>query len=175
MKRFLLFAALSIFMMTSAMGQNVPQKIGYVNTETILAAIPEYKVASEKLETLSNQYQEKIKQEYSKIETLYNNYQKQKATLSAATRQAKENEIITKEREVKKLQQSYFGQEGQIQKKSEELIGPIKEKVQKAIDMVAEKGGYMLIIDIATSGGVVYAASDADLSQQVIKIYPTLK
>ena len=76
MKRFLLFTALSIFMMTSAMGQNVPQKIGYVNTETILAAIPEYKVASEKLETLSNQYQEKIKQEYSKIETLYNTYQK---------------------------------------------------------------------------------------------------
>ena len=41
--------------------------------------------------------------------------------------------------------------------------------------MVAEKGGYLMIIDIATSGGVVYAASDADLSQQVINIYPTLK
>ena len=175
MKGFLLFVTASLFMVTTAMGQNVPQKIGYVNTETILAAIPEYKVASEKLETLSNQYQEKIKQEYSKIETLYNTYQQQKATLSATTRQAKENEIITKEREVKKLQQSYFGQDGQIQKKSEELVGPIKERVQKAIDMVAERGGYMLIIDIATSSGVVYAASDADLSQQVINIYPTLK
>ncbi len=175
MKRFLLFVTASLFMVTTAMGQNVPQKIGYVNTETILAAIPEYKVASEKLETLSNQYQEKIKQEYSKIETLYNTYQQQKATLSAATRQAKENEIITKEREVKKLQQSYFGQDGQIQKKSEELVGPIKERVQKAIDMVAEKGGYMLIVDIASGAGVVYAASDADLSQQVINIYPTIK
>ena len=54
-------------------------------------------------------------------------------------------------------------------------MDPIKERVQKAIDIVAEKGGYLLIIDIATTQGVVYADSSADLSDQVIRLYPTIK
>ena len=149
-------------------------QIGYVNTETILAAIPEYKVASEKLEALGKQYQEAVKKDFSEIETLYNNYQKQKASLSAARRQAKEEQIISKEKAAKQKQQQYFGQDGLMQKKSQELLDPIKEKVQKAIDKVAEDGGYMLIIDIATTEGVVYAASDADLSSKVISLYPTI-
>ena len=95
--------------------------------------------------------------------------------MSASQRQAKEEEIINKEKAAKQKQQSYFGQDGAMQKKSQELVDPIKERVQKAIDIVAEKGGYMLIIDIATTEGVVYAASAADLSSQVISVYPTVK
>ena len=158
-----------------AAAQDIPTKCGYVNTETILAAIPEYKVATQKLEALGNQYQDEIKKDFAQIETLYNNYQKQKASLSAHQRQAKEEEIIAKEKAAKQKQQSYFGQDGALQKKSQELVDPIKERVQKAIDYVAEKGGYMLIIDIATGQGVVYAASAADLSSQVISVYPQIR
>ena len=167
MKKLFVLAVASLIVCLQASAQNVPQKCGYVNTETILNAIPEYKVAADKLQALGDQYQEAVKKDYAEIEKLYNTYQKQKASLSASQRQAKEEEIISKEQ--------YFGQDGLMQKKSQELVDPIKEKVQKAIDIVAEKGGYMLIIDIATSGGVVYAASAADLSSQVISVYPTVK
>ena len=175
MKKLLVLAVASMLVCLQASAQNVPQKCGYVNTETILSAIPEYKVATDKLQALGNQYQEAVKKDFAEIEKLYNTYQKQKASLSAAQRQAKEEEIINKEKAAKQKQQSYFGQDGAMQKKSQELIDPIKERVQKAIDIVAEKGGYMLIIDIATTEGVVYAASAADLSSQVISIYPTVK
>jgi len=175
MKKLLVLAVASLLVCLQASAQNVPQKCGYVNTETILSAIPEYTVAKEKLETLGNQYQEAVKKDIAEVEKLYNAYQKQKASMSAAQRQAKEEEIISKEKAAKQKQQSYFGQEGVMQQKTQELVGPIKEKVQKAIDTVAEKGGYMLIIDIATNEGVVYAASAADLSDQVIKVYPTIK
>ena len=173
MKKLLVLAVASMLVCLQASAQNVPQKCGYVNTETILSAIPEYKVATDKLQALGNQYQEAVKKDFAEIEKLYNTYQKQKASLSAAQRQ--EEEIINKEKAAKQKQQSYFGQDGAMQKKSQELIDPIKERVQKAIDIVAEKGGYMLIIDIATTEGVVYAASAADLSSQVISIYPTVK
>ena len=175
MKKFFVIAIASMFVCLGAKAQNVPSKCGYVNTETILEAIPEYKVATQKLEAMGNQYQEEIKKDYAQIETLFNNYQKQKASLNAQQRQAREEEIINKEKAAKQKQQSYFGQDGVLQKKSQELVDPIKEKVQKAIDIVAEKGGYMLIIDIATGQGVVYAASAADLSSQVISLYPTIK
>ena len=81
------------------------QKIGYMDSEKVLSAIPAYKSAQQQLETYSEQYQNVIDAEYAKIETLYNKYQQQKANLSAQARQTKENEIIRKEQEVKKLQQ----------------------------------------------------------------------
>ncbi len=175
MKKLLLLALASMLFCFKASAQNAPQKCGYVNTETILSAIPEYKVASDKIEALGKQYQELIKKDFDVVEQLYNTYQKQKAQLSASARQTKEEEIINKEKAAKQKQQQYFGPDGVMQKKTQELMDPIKEKVQKAIDMVAEQGGYLLIIDIATTEGVVYAASSADLSDLVIKLYPTIK
>ena len=97
MKKLLVLALASLICL-QASAQTVPQKCGYVNTETILSAIPEYKVATDKLEALGKQYQEAVKKDFSEIETLYNNYQKQKASLSAAQRQAKEEQIISKEK-----------------------------------------------------------------------------
>lgn len=147
----------------------IRSKTGYVNTETILASVPEYKVATEKLEALSKKYNDEISSELKKVETLYNNYQKQKTSLSAQQRQARENEIIAKEQAVKKLRQNYFGEEGVMEKKSDELLGPLRDRVQKAIDKVAADGNYMIIFDISALQGVVYADSSSDLSSLVIK------
>ena len=55
MKKLLVLAVASMFVCLQASAQNVPQKCGYVNTETILSAIPEYKVATDKLQALGNQ------------------------------------------------------------------------------------------------------------------------
>lgn len=146
------------------------QKIGYINTEKILSVIPEYKTAQEQLEGLSRQYQNKIESEYGKIETLYQSYQAQKGNLSAQVRQQRENEIIEREKTVKELQKSYFGQDGLMQKRSEELLGPIREKVDAAINKIAKSGNFMIIFDLSALQGVAYANESDDLSGEVIKL-----
>lgn len=145
------------------------QKVGYIDTEKILKVIPAYKSAQTQLETLSEQYQSKIESEYSKIEVMYNNYQRQKASMSAQARAQKENEIIEREKTVKQLQMSYFGQDGLMQKKSAELLDPIKNKVNAAIEKVASSGGYMILFDVAAMQGVAYKNENDDLSPFVIK------
>ena len=145
------------------------QKIGYMDSEKVLSAIPAYKSAQQQLETYSEQYQNVIDAEYAKIETLYNKYQQQKANLSAQARQTKENEIIRKEQEVKKLQQEYFGQDGKMQEHSENLLGPIMEKVDAAVAKVAKNGNYAVILDVASMQGVAYKNVQYDLSDAVIK------
>ena len=145
-------------------------RVGYINTEEILNSIPEYKVAQDKLETLSNEYQSRIESEYKKIESLYKQYQSMKASLSEAVKSQKENDIITKERAVKELQNSYFGEDGTMKEKSDEYLTPIKNRVQKAIDIVAEKGNYMLLIDIASMQGVVYAKESDNLNKLILNI-----
>lgn len=160
--------AMAFAMLFAAVQMNA-QKVGYIDTEKILSAIPAYKSAQSQLENLSRQYQGEIEREYAKIETLFNNYQAQKASLSAQARQARENDIIQKEQAVKELQQKYFGQNGQMQAKSEQLLNPIKEKVEAAVKALAQGGGYMIVFDVASMQGVAYKDEAYDLSGMVIK------
>lgn len=166
MKKGLIFAVAMLF----AAFQLNAQKVGYIDTEKILKVIPAYNAAQKELDALGRQYQEKIEGEYAKIETMYVNYQSQKAGLSAQARQQRENEIISREQTVKELQQTYFGQDGLMQKRTEELLNPVREKVDAAVAEVAGKGGYILILDIASMSGVAYRNASADLSGEVIRI-----
>ena len=145
------------------------QKVGYIDTEKILSSIPAYRSAQQQLESLSEQYQSVIEAEYAKVEALYNKYQQQKSNLTVQARQSRENEIIQKEQAVKELQKEYFGAEGAMQQYSARLLDPIKEKVDAAIAKVAQQGGYMVILDLASMQGVAYSNPAYDLSGEVIK------
>ena len=165
MKRFLFIAAAFLFAV-----QLNAQRVGFLDTEKILASIPEYNSAKSQLESLEKGYRTKVENEFAAIEKLYNAYQANKGTMSQVVRAQKENEIISKEEAAKKLQESYFGENGIMQKKSQELLSPIKERVQAAIEKVAKSGGYMMIVEIASQSGVIYTNSQYDLSQEVIKV-----
>lgn len=165
MKRFLFIAAAFLFAV-----QLNAQRVGFLDTEKILASIPEYNSAKSQLESLEKGYRTKVENEFAAIEKLYNAYQANKGTMSQVVRAQKENEIISKEEAANKLQESYFGENGIMQKKSQELLSPIKERVQAAIERVAKSGGYMMIVDIASQSGVIYTNSQYDLSQEVIKV-----
>ena len=147
------------------------QKIGYINTETILSEIPAYVAAQNQLDALSDKYKAAIETEMGKIETLYQNYQATRNNMTSAQRQNAENEIISKERVVQEKQKIYFGEEGIMAKKAEELLSPIQKEVNKAIEDVAKLGGYDLIIDLAAVQGVVYKNEKLDLTQFVLVRY----
>lgn len=146
------------------------QSFGYINTETILKAVPEYATAQQQIQRVKAQYDAEIEGELKKVEQLYNTYQSQKANLSQNERSLRENEIITKERAVKELQKKYFGQEGVMAAKSKEIMEPIMTKLKGAIEKVAQSEGFIIIFDIATAQGVVYNNPENDMSQKVIKL-----
>ena len=147
------------------------QKIGYINTETLLNEIPAYVAAQAQLDALSDKYKAAIETELGKVETLYQNYQSTRNSMTAAQRQSAENEIISKERVVQEKQKIYFGEDGIMAKKAEELLAPIRQEVDKAIEDVAKLGGYDMIIDLAALQGVVYKNEKLDLTQFVLVRY----
>jgi outer membrane protein len=165
-KSFLVIVALLLFIGTAG-----AQKIGYINTESILSEIPAYTAAQSQLEALSDKYKAQIETELGKIETLYQNYQASRNSMSASQRQNAENEIISKERVVQEKQRIYFGEDGIMAKKAEELLAPIRARVDKAIADVARMGGYDLVIDLAAVQGVVYKNEALDLTQFVLVKY----
>jgi Outer membrane protein len=146
------------------------QKLGYINTETILSQIPAYAAAQQQISELSAKYKATVETDLKEIEKLYQSYQKVKNTLSASERAAKEDEIISREKLLKEKEKIYFGEEGILAKASEQLLNPIQTMVNEAIVKYAETGGFAMIIDLAATPGVVYRNDAFDLSQQIINI-----
>ena len=141
-----------------------------VNSEKIFKSLDNYNQAITSLDELAKQYQSQVDAKYEEIEKLYNTYQSQKQSLSAATRQARENEIITKEQEAQEYQESLFGQEGTLMKKRLELIQPIQKKVFDAIEAYAKQVGAAAVIDSSNNPTLLYASPSAEHTQQVIEL-----
>jgi Skp family chaperone for outer membrane proteins len=123
------------------------------------------------LNALSDKYKAAVETELGKVENLYQNYQANRHSMSASQRQNAENEIISKERVAQEKQKIYFGEDGIMAKKAEELLDPIRKDVEKAIAAVASSEGYDLVIDVAALQGVVYKNEMLDLSSKVIDRY----
>ena len=165
-KIFLLFVALTL-----GIGPLCAQKIGYINTDQILNEIPAYLAAQDQLNALTEKYKGTIDAEMAKVEKMYQDYQASRSSMSAVQRQNAENEIISRERAVQEKQRIYFGEDGIMAKKAEELLTPIRNDLDKAIEDVAEMGGFDMIIDLAAVQGVVYKKASLDLSKFVLVRY----
>jgi outer membrane protein len=89
--------------------------------------------------------------------------------MSAASQAAAENQILAKEQEATKFQESIFGTDGTLMKKRIELIQPIQQRVFKAIEEYAKEKGYELVLDIAQNAEVLYYSPKADHTQAIIE------
>ena len=144
------------------------QAVGYVDTEKILSCIQEYVNAQDELDTLAEKYKADIQKDADAIDELYRDYMNRKSSMSTSQQQAKENEIIAKEKAMKEKENKYFGEDGVLTKRSEKLISPIQEIVEAAIAKVAESRGCSLVLDLTVTTGIVYKNSKYDLTDAVI-------
>ncbi len=144
------------------------QKIVYVDSEYIMENIPEYGDAQEELNSLSTKWQNEVKAVYDKVSEMYNKYQTEMLLLSEDQKRAREQAIIDKEQEAKNLQMQYFGAEGQLYQKRNELVQPIQEKVYTAMKEVAQSKNYAFIFDLASGTSVLYANEKNDVSDEVL-------
>src|SRR2546425_4007496 len=106
----LLIIALMLIVASSAYAQ----KYAYVNTEYILSNIPSYKAAQEQLDNLSLTWQKEIEDKYAIIDKLYKAYQAEQVLLTEEMKKRRQDEINTKEKDVKEMQKQRFGYEGDL-------------------------------------------------------------
>lgn len=145
------------------------QKYAYVDTEYILNNIPLYESAQEQLDELAEQWKQEVDEDKSIVDKMYKDYQAEKVLLTEDLRVKREDEIINKENEMRKLQQKYFGREGMLFKKRQELIKPIQDDIYNAIKEIAQEGSYAVIFDTANSMNMLYTDPKYDKSDEVLK------
>ncbi len=144
------------------------QKFGYVDTKYILENIPDYDQAQNQLNQLSTKWQKEIEEKYTEIDRLYEAYKMEKILLTDQMREAREQEILRKEKEAKELQQKYFGPQGDLFNKRLELIKPIQDQIYNAIQALADRGNYAVIFDRNSEMRMIYADPKHDLSDRIL-------
>ncbi len=140
-------------------------QFGYTNSQAILLEMPKVKSADAKLEALQKQLQKKGQQ-------MLESYQSKGAALQARYDKGElsqvqaDEEMRTLEAEKQKIMKYEVDMGNQLASKREELIKPILEEVQAAIDKVAEEKGYQYIFDTG-SGVLLYAKPEDDITPAV--------
>jgi len=145
------------------------QKYAFVDTEYIRKNIPAFTTAQEQLDKLSKQWEKEVADGYAVVEQMYKSYQNESVLLSQDMKTKREEAIIAKEKEMKDLQNKYFGMQGELFKKREELVKPIQDEILKAIKEIAVEGSYAVIFDSAAGGNILFANPKYDISDQILE------
>jgi outer membrane protein len=145
------------------------QKFAYIDTDYILNNIPSYKVAQDQIDKFSENWQKEVEALYADIDKMYKTYQSEKVLLTEEMKKKREEEILTKEKEAKELQKKYFGQDGSLFKKREELVKPIQDEIYKAVKEMAIEGGYSIIFDSSSGATMLYTDPKFDKSDAILQ------
>ncbi len=166
MKRTLL-CIVGIVLATFAWSQ---QRYVFVDTEYILGNTPEYQLAQDELNNLAKDYQEEIDLKYAEVKELKAKIGSEEVFLSPEMREKRLREIKEKEYKVQKLQQLYFGANGELYKKRQSLIQPIQEKIYQAVEELARKGNYGMVIDQAAAPVILWSQPKYDKSDKILEM-----
>ncbi len=171
MKRLILTLALALGVAGFAAAQNYI----VVNSEKVFKSIDKYNAAIAELDRMANQYQQDVDAKFEAVESLYNAYMQRKASLTQASQQANEDNILKREKEAAEFQESIFGTDGTLMQKRIELIQPIQKSVFDAIKEYAEANGYDRVIDVAQNATMLYYSPKADHTQAIVDLLKTRK
>ncbi|MBQ0075838.1 MAG: OmpH family outer membrane protein [Bacteroidales bacterium] len=149
MKKLFIILAMAMPMLASA------QKVGHINTAELFQQMPEVNHVRQQIDSLSAQYETMLSSMQDEYKKKLEDYQKNQSTMTDAMRQIQEEDLYTMQQ---RIQTAYQTAEQDIQKKQQELLAPIHEKLTKAIQTVGEKEGYTYIYD---AQALLYIAKDA--------------
>ena len=136
--------------------------------EYILKNIPAYEMANEQLNQVSLRWQKEVDDLAKEAETMYKNYQSEMVFLTDDQKKKREEEILSKEKEVTELRYKYFGPQGELFVKRQSLIKPIQDDIYAAVKKVSEEKGYQVIFDRASSQSIIFASPKIDISNEVL-------
>ena len=131
------------------------QKFGHINTQELFAQMPEVNQVKLKMDTIQSQYENQLAMMNEEFQKKYQDYTAQEATMADAVKQIRQQELQEMQQ---RIQLFYQTAEQDIQRKQQELLTPVHEKMTAAIKAVGDREGYTYIFD---SAAMVHVGADA--------------
>jgi outer membrane protein len=162
MKRFLFAAAVTTALLQPAAAQT--HKFGHINSAELIQSMPQTRQADSTLKKFGESLDGQLKVMTAEYQAKIQAYKAGMDTLPDAIKATKEQELQDLGNRIEGFRDN--AQES-IQKKKEELYGPVLKRAEDAIKEVAKEKAYSYIFD--TSSGSFLYAQDSDNIMDLVK------
>jgi outer membrane protein len=146
-----------------------PAQMAFVNTKYILTRMPDYPDSLAKLNNLTALWQKEIDDKQAILDKMYKDFEKDEPLLTDESKKKRSDQIFYHEKELRDLQRARFGYEGDLFKKKQELIKPIEDRVNVAVQSTASRLSYKVVLDKSEGNTVMYAKPALDITEEVEK------
>ena len=165
MKKLLLITLLLVSGLTL---QAQSQKIGYVDSQKILSTFPPALDAQKKLEAESNKWGQELQKMQEDLKTLQNQLDQQSLLLSEAKKKEKAQQLQDLAIKIQQYQNEKWGNNGEFFRRRSELLQPVLDQINNAINKVGDEEGYDFIFD-SVAGNILFAKNKYDLTDKVLQ------
>lgn len=164
MKRIFKILTITAMFMSAAPAM-AQMNIGHCNTDSVLVLMPEYKTAMAELQNLQTQFENEIAEMRSELEVKAQSIETNSATWTPLRVQKEQSELQTSYNRL----QNYAQQAQQdLGAKEQELLTPVLQKLQEAINAVGTEKGLDYILDSSRGRGtVIFKKESRDISNAV--------
>ena len=143
-------------------------KIGYVVVEKVLKEAPQTAASNKKLEKEFKSRTDGLQKKVKAIQKQEKDYNKNSVTMAAADRQKTQKKIQNLKIEIQRIERE-LREDIDIRRREE--IGKLQQKINEAIEEMAKKEKYDLIL----YQGVAYASEEIDITDKLIKVLSKTK
>jgi outer membrane protein len=158
------FLGMALFALTALQAQD---RYGHLNFGNLISLMPEAQAADTQLETYRDSLVDVGEQMASQFQTDYIAWATavQEGTLTPIEQQQQQDALEAKQQELLGFEQQISNFVG---RKRQQLLGPIIERAQEAIDDVAQENGFVMIFDTSVFGAVLFAEDTEDVMPLVM-------
>lgn len=153
---FLLLVAFS----TSVFAQS---KFAYTNVEFVLSQMPESQNIQPQLQAFEQTLSQDLQAQYQSFEQSVAQYQQSSSMMTDSARAARESELQQMQAD---LQNAQVNAEQQLAQRQSELLAPLYQKIQDAINQVAEEEGYTHVF---RAQALLFAPESEEISLKVLE------
>lgn len=152
-------------MTLSASAQATALKIGFVDSETIIQQLPEFKSIEAQLTGARKGFEDSLRVMQTEFQTKLDAYQKQQGLMNAETKAQEEAKLGAIRDRFLQYQQETMGAQGAYAQLQQRLLQPIKEKVTAAIEKVAKDEKISAVME---TGLTIYYDKKLDITFNVL-------
>lgn len=154
---FVLFFSLLLLVNVQSLQAQVKLKLGHINTNELMAAMPGRDSAQKVLQEYAKSLEDQLTLMNNEFQTKYQDYMTNETSFLEPIKEMKQKELLDLQTRI-----DDFKTQAQelLSKKETELVQPLIDKAKKAIDEVAVEKGYNYVFDTGTGALIYYQDSD---------------
>jgi len=156
-----LFVAFALFF---AFNTVQAQSVAHIDSEQLLMAMPETKAMETELKKVQQTYADEYNSQATALQAKLKKYDAEAPTQTDAKNEERRVEVQQLQQKIQKYGQTA---EQEIQKKRFDLLKPIVEKAQKAVQDVAKAKGIKYVFDSSPGKGLIVFKEGEDLMPAV--------